>query len=414
MTENPRPASFGRVDADGTVYVVTADGERMVGQVPDSSPAEALAFFERRFEALAVEADLLSQRVKSGALSPEEARKAVGNLRTAISSANAVGDLAGLTARLDKVTDIIDAASAKRREEKARLVEESRVRKLAMVGQAEKLALSDDWRGGVGKFRELLEEWRALPRLDRASDDDLWRRFSTARTAYTRRRKAHFADLGEAQEQARAAKEAIVKEAAELADSTDWGATATAFRTLMERWKAAGSASRGADDELWAKFRSCQDSFFGRRSEVFNAQDKEFQANLEAKTALLDEAERSILSGAGGAAARTAYRDFLAAFNAIGKIPREAVKAVEARLQALDAAISEADRREWARTDPQTRATAEGTVNLFSGKLDRLHDDLAKAKASGNANKEAQIQASIASVQALLDQATQTLQDISR
>jgi hypothetical protein len=414
MTEIPRPAAFGRVDEDGSVFVVTADGERMVGQVPDSTPAEALAFFERRFEALTVEVDLLSQRVKNAALSPDEARKAVAHLRATVLAANAVGDLAGLAARLDDLTAVIDQAMAKRREEKAKVVEEARARKVAMVEQAEKVAQGTDWRGGVNKFRELLDEWKQLPRLDRASDDELWHRFSTARTTYTRRRKAHFADLSEVQDQARVAKEAILKEAEALTDSTDWGATAGAYRDLMDRWKAAGSAARNVDDELWARFRAAQDTFYNRRSDVFTAQDREFQANLDAKTALLDEAERTIVPVQDVATARAAYREFLAAFNALGKIPREQIRAIDARVRALDTAINEADRREWARTDPQTRATAAGTVTLFSGKLTRLRADLDKATAAGDQRKIESVKASIASVEALLNQATETLEDITR
>jgi hypothetical protein len=414
MTEIPRPASFGRVDDDGTVFVVTDAGERMVGQVPDSTPEEALAFFRRRFDALTVEVDLLSQRVRNGALAPEEARKAVAHLKANILAANAVGDLVGLAGRLDELTAIVDEAAAQRRQEKARLLEEARARKVVMVELAEKVAQGSDWRGGVNKFRELLDEWKALPRLDRTSDDELWHRFSTARTTYTRRRKAHFADLNEVQEAAREAKEAIIKEAETLAESSDWAATASTFRQLMDRWKAAGAAARNVDDELWARFRGVQDAFFNRRSEVFNAQDREFQSNLDAKTALLVAAEQSIIPVTDVAAARAAYRDFIAAFNEIGKIPREAIKGIDTRVRALDTAINEADRREWARTDPQTRATAEGTVGLFTGKLNRLKADLAKAMAAGDPRKVDAIQASIASVQALLDQATQTWEDIRR
>ena len=63
MTESGRnvgdPASFGRVDPDGTVYVRTAEGERSVGQVPDVPSDEAMAFFTRRFAALELEVNLL-------------------------------------------------------------------------------------------------------------------------------------------------------------------------------------------------------------------------------------------------------------------------------------------------------------------------------------------------------------------
>ena len=52
---------WGRVDGDGTVYVKTADGERPVGQMPDATPEEAMAFYARRYDALALEVRLHSQ-----------------------------------------------------------------------------------------------------------------------------------------------------------------------------------------------------------------------------------------------------------------------------------------------------------------------------------------------------------------
>lgn len=39
-------ATWGRVEADGTVYARDAAGtEKLVGQYPDGTPEEALAFF---------------------------------------------------------------------------------------------------------------------------------------------------------------------------------------------------------------------------------------------------------------------------------------------------------------------------------------------------------------------------------
>jgi hypothetical protein len=40
---------WGRVDADGTVYVRTADGERVIGSWQAGSPEEAIAFFSRKY-----------------------------------------------------------------------------------------------------------------------------------------------------------------------------------------------------------------------------------------------------------------------------------------------------------------------------------------------------------------------------
>jgi len=46
---------WGRVDADGTVYVRTADGERVIGSWAAGSPEEAIVFFRRKFESLETE-----------------------------------------------------------------------------------------------------------------------------------------------------------------------------------------------------------------------------------------------------------------------------------------------------------------------------------------------------------------------
>lgn len=203
MSESAGPARFGRVDSDGTVYVVTSTGERRVGQVPDADPAEALAFFVRRFEALETEVNLLSKRIESGTVSPEEARKAVNALSTSIAEANAVGDLDGLIVTLQGLAPQLAAAQEARKAQRAQQNEETRAAKEAMVEQAEKLAAGNDWRGGVNRFRALLDEWKALPRIDRATDDELWHRFSSARTTYTRRRKAQFASENERRDGAR-------------------------------------------------------------------------------------------------------------------------------------------------------------------------------------------------------------------
>jgi hypothetical protein len=101
------PASFGRVADDGTVYVRTPDGERVVGQVPDVPAAEALAFFTRRYEALELEVSLLERRVASGALSPDDAGASIKTVSGSIADAHAVGDLVGLQGRLDALGPVL-------------------------------------------------------------------------------------------------------------------------------------------------------------------------------------------------------------------------------------------------------------------------------------------------------------------
>lgn len=409
----PSPESYGRVDADGTVYVTTTDGERSVGQIPDVPADEALAFFTRRFTALETEVGLLEERIKRGALNPDEARKSISSVKSSVAAAHAVGDLAGLVARLESLAPVLAEANEARKAERAKAHEETKAAKETMVAEAEKIALGSDWRGGVNRFRTLLDEWKALPRIDRATDDDLWHRFSSARTTYTRRRKAQFAEQSAKRDTARLAKEAIVAEAREIAATTEWGTGAGAFRDLMTRWKAAGPAPRDIDDQLWAEFRGIQDDFFARRTDAATATNAEFSENLEAKVALLDAAEKDILPVRDVAVARQKYRTFLSHYNEHGRVPREQIRPLEGRVRAIEKAISESEESEWRRTDPETRERASGTVTLLSDQIAKLTAQLEKATASKDTKKVAELTASITTYELWLEQASKTLEDFS-
>jgi hypothetical protein len=345
-------SEWGRVADDGTVYVRTADGERAVGQYPEGSPDEALAFFAKRYDELAGSVHLLEQRINAGVVSPDEGAESVRNLRTQVVEANAVGDLTSLVGKLDSLLPVISQQRQARRAERAEKAAAAKAEKEWLVGEAEKLAESSDWRNGANRLRQLLDAWKALPRIDRAADDQLWRRFSSARTSYTRRRKTHFAEQNEKREGARVVKQRLVTEAEALAGSREWGPTSGSYRDLMRRWKAAGPAPRDVEDELWARFRAAQDTFFGARDEAMAAQDSEFAANGEAKEKLLAEAE-ALLPVTDVEAAKRSIREIADRWDAVGKVPREKIRPLEDRMRAVEQAIRGIEEEKWRRTDPE-------------------------------------------------------------
>jgi hypothetical protein len=246
---------WGRVDDDGTVYVRTAEGERVVGSWQAGEPEEALAYFHRKYEELAGQVQLLEQRVRGTDLPPAQAEANILKLREAVAEAHAVGDLGALHERLGGLSELV----GKRREEVKAARDQARVHareiKERIVAEAERIAEdATHWKSGGERLRQLVDEWKAAERIDRATEAALWKRLSAARTAFAKRRKAYFSSLDEQRDAVRNAKERIVAEAEELSSSTDWNATAAAYRELMRRWKTAGRASREAEDELWGRF----------------------------------------------------------------------------------------------------------------------------------------------------------------
>jgi hypothetical protein len=403
---------WGRVDEDGNVFVRTADGERSVGQYADGTPEEALAFYVDRYAALAGEVGLLEQRVNSGVMAPEEAGTTVKALREQVMEANAVGDLPALAARLDALRPILASQREAKKAEKAQRLAESRTEKERIAGEAEKLAEGNDWRNGANRFRELLEEWKALPRIDRAGDDTLWRRFSGARTTYTRRRKAHFAEQQEKWEGSRVVKERLAKEAESLAGSTDWGATAGRFRDLMRQWKSAGPAKREEDEALWQRFRGAQDAFFGARDAENAKLDEEYAANAGVKEQLLAEAE-ALLPIKDLDAAKKAMRDIGERWEAAGKVPRDRMKELEGRIRKVEQEIRGVEDEQWRRTDPEKSARADDMVGKLEAAIAVIEADLEKAKASGDDRKVKDLEDNLASRRSFLDMAKLASQEFS-
>ncbi len=407
-----KQSDWGRVADDGTVYVRTIDGERSVGQYAEGTPEEALKFFTDRYDALAFEVHLLEQRIGAGKLSPEEAVSGVRTLREQVVEANAVGDLTVLAARLDATAPLIAIQRDARRAEKALRTAESKAEKERIVEEAEKLTESKDWRNGATRLRELLEAWKALPRLDKVTDDLLWRRFSGARTTYTRRRKGHFAEEHERRDSARVIKERLVTQAEALATSTEWGSTAGQYRDLMTAWKAAGPAPRDIDEELWKRFRGAQDSFFGARDAADAEQDKEFAANADVKEEILLEAEK-LVPVTDLESAKKAFRDLADKWDEAGKVPRERMKDLEGRMRKVEQAIRSLEDDKWKRTDPEKSARADDMIGKLEVGIAEEDTKLDKARAAGDDRADKRLEDSLANKQAFLDMARKASQEFS-
>ncbi|MEU9854085.1 DUF349 domain-containing protein [Streptomyces sp. NPDC047974] len=401
---------WGRVDETGTVYVRTAEGEKVVGSWQAGTPEEALAYFERKYEGLVVEIGLLEKRVKTTDLSAKDAQTAIEHIRQQIDEHHAVGDLAALGARLDKLVESVDSRREERKAQKAKQADEARSAKEALVTEAEELAQSEQWRVAGERLRALVDTWKGLPRLDRKSDDELWHRFSHARSAFSKRRKAHFAQLDAQREDARKTKERLVAEAEALQNSTDWGATAARYRELMADWKAAGRAQREHEDDLWNRFRGAQDVFFAARSGVFAERDAEQTENLALKEELAGEAEK-LLPVTDLKAARAAFRALNERWEAIGHVPRDARPKVEGRMHTVERAIQEAEEAEWRRTNPEARARAAGLTGQLQDAVEKLRKQIDAARAAGNDAKADKLGKELEGRQALLDQAMKGLEE---
>jgi hypothetical protein len=404
---------WGRVDAEGTVYVRTEDGERVVGSWQAGSPDEALAFFRRKFDSLETEVALLEQRMSATDLSPGSARATIDRLLAAAATANAVGDLDSLRARLEALTGQVDHRREEVRAAREHARSEAKDVKERIVIEAEQIAAeATHWKISGERLRQLLEEWKTAPRADRAVETALWKRLSAARNAFTKRRKAYFAGLEEEREGAKARKEKLVAEAEALATSADWGPTASAFRELMRSWKTSGRAGREDEDDLWNRFKTAQDTFFQERSKVFSAKETELREHATVKTALLDEAGK-LVPVTNARAARAALRSIQERWEHAGPVPREAHERLESGLRRVEDTVRKAEDTQWRRSNPEALARAKGTVEQIRAAITGLEQQLAKAQARDDSHAAAEAEEAIAARRSWLEEAERTLAELS-
>ena len=387
------PSQFGRVGEDGTVFVRTPQGEKAVGSYPGKSAEEALAYFVRKFEALASEVALTAARITSGAMVPQDAYEAVKKLRSQVSELNGVGDLAALAASVEQIEPLIEghreAYEAKKAAEsaaKAARREQILVEKEKIVAEAESLALSESWKATGDRLKTLLDEWKAAPRLDKKVDGDFWKRFSASRNKFDKRRRTHFAQLEATSSVVATAKEAIVLEAEKLATSTDWVATARRFKALMDQWKAAGRGKKNDDTKLWNRFKASQDQFFAAKNADLEKREVSMAANLIKREELLPKIE-ALIPFTDVKVAKTAFRDLINEWSKIGITNRDKRAALDSRVAVVEEAIKSAEAEIWRKSDPAAKARAADVVAQLSDSIASYEKAAAKAQAAGNDKK---------------------------
>lgn len=387
------PSQFGRVADDGTVFVRTPEGERPVGSYPGKTAEEALSYFVRKFESVASEVALLASRIKNGAMVPSDAHEAVTKLRDQVKNLNGVGDLALLAASVEQIPALIEdhrAAYQERKDLESAVREAKRagalVEKEKLVAEAESLALSENWKATSERLKVLLDEWKAAPRLDKATDTELWKRFSASRNKFDKRRRTHFASLDAVHSEVAAKKQALVLEAEKLATSREWLPTARRFKELMDAWKAAGRGKAGVDTKLWARFKAAQDTFFAAKNADLEKRQGSMAENLAKREALIPQIE-AILPISDLATAKKNFRALMEQWQKIGITDRTKRAALDARIEKVENAIHELNEEYSRRTDPTAIARANDVVKGLEDAIASYEAAAAKADAAGDSKK---------------------------
>ncbi|WP_288766124.1 DUF349 domain-containing protein [uncultured Varibaculum sp.] len=400
---------FGRVDEEGRVWVKDGEEERQIGQFPAEVPENPLNIYVRRYLDLAAQISLFAERLPK--LAEREIDQTMKSLREQVSEPAAVGDLPALREKVARLQEKADKRKEEAAAQRAEAKEEARKNREKVVLRAEEIAAQDSartqWKQSGQELRDLLDEWKRLqhagPRIERAIEDELWKRFAAARSSFDKKRRVFFNELDAAQAQAKVAKEKLITEAETLSSSTNWGETSRAYRDLMQRWKAAGRASRREDDALWQRFHRAQQKFFDARNaqnEAVNALETE---NLQKKEAILVKAE-ALKELTDVEELKAKLRPLQEKWDEIGHVPRTDIDRVERRMRAVEDYLRSLEEEKWRKSNPETKARAEGMAGQLVALIEQIKAEIAQAEAAGDSKKAAELKESLKAREAWLKQ----------
>ena len=188
----------------------------------------------------------MERRLASGTGDARKIKSAAAALAETLPTASVLGDVDALAARLTAIVEQADsqpprngrsATSTAPRRPRARRPWPSRPRTSPPTRRSGSPQATGCARSSTSGA--------PITGLDRKTDDALWKRYSAARETFNRRRGSHFAELDRERVGARQAKEALCERAEQLADSTDWGATACDVPRPADRVEGRGPRRQG-------------------------------------------------------------------------------------------------------------------------------------------------------------------------
>jgi len=392
--------SFGRVDADGNVFCIENGVERHVGQYADVSAEEAMAFYVRKFDDINTALSLFERRVASDA-AHSDLTASLAKIKDQVTEGIGVGDFAALRTRIDTLSSTLEKKMEELSEQSALAREEAIAARTALVEKVEALASGDltkvQWKQMTANVDELFAQWQEAQKKDRkfpkATADDLWKRFRTARNTLDQARRKYFAELDQSTKGAKAAKEALITKAEGLISQ---GASAlTPYRALLEDWKKAPRGPKKIDDALWKRFKAAGDAIYAAKNEEFARDEAEYQGNLVVKLEILTEAEL-LLTATDYAQARSTLNGLQKRWDAAGKVPRAKIREVDDRMRKVETAVRKLEEAHWDKSNPEKQARLEGLAGQIEAKIATLEGQLALAQSSGDTARVASIEEDIA------------------
>ena len=193
-----------------------------------------------------------------------------------------------------------------------------------------------EWNNKTKEVLALQKRWEAVGPVPRTQTKETNRLFWSTFKTFFGNKSGFFKKLDGDREKNLELKQELVDKANAIKDSTDWVNASEELKRLQEQWKGIGPVPEKQRDKIYKEFKTACDEFFEKRREQYGKQDEEQGENLKRKKELCDLLEKHTAEKSG---THEILHETVEKFNAIGFVPRKAIKSIKARFDKAVAAF---------------------------------------------------------------------------
>lgn len=205
----------------------------------------------------------------------------------------------------DQFDAINTQVAEKRKELKILLSEEEKLnlsKKRALIEEIHNLTSTtqesiDFWTSQNKKLQTLKETFMSIGKTPKAKNEETWANFRATLKNFNTKKNEYFKQLREEQQVNIDKKKALIAQAKEVENSTDWNDAIETVKRLQRDWKKIGYVPSKYSNPLWKEFKSVCDNFFNKLHAQKNAaNEKELEA-FKQKEKFLKTVDKTKLSG---------------------------------------------------------------------------------------------------------------------
>ncbi len=169
-------------------------------------------------------------------------------------------------------------------------------KKVELCEKAEELLLEDDINKAFKLLQKYHEKWKEIGPVPREYNESIWQRFKSATDKINDRRREFYRERSEKREENYKAKLALCEKAEALAAKEnktvkEWLNSTDKMNELFKMWRSIGRAPSRKNEEVWNRFKSSLDLFFGAKKEFFKQLKHKQKENYNKKLDIIKQAE---------------------------------------------------------------------------------------------------------------------------